>query len=58
MSDARKLLLEAALLDSPLATLGLHWRRLRGIVSPPMHYLPGVPVIAAPELEDTVPPAP
>ena len=59
MSDGRKLLLEAALLDSPLATLGLHWRRLCGIVSPPMHYLPGVPVVTAPELEDTnLPPAP
>ena len=45
MSDARKMLLEAGLLDSPLATVRLHWRRLRGLSAPPIHYLPGLPVV-------------
>ena len=44
-SDADKVVLEIALLDSPFATLRLHWRRLRSLVAPPMHYLPGVPVV-------------
>ncbi len=50
MSDRRKILLEVGLLDSPLATLRLHWRRLRGMAAPPMHYLPGVPVVKAEDL--------
>lgn len=44
MSDGRKMLLEAGLLDSPLATVRLNWRRLRSLAAPPVHYLPGVPV--------------
>ena len=40
----RKMLLEAGLLDSPLATVRLNWRRLRSLAAPPVHYLPGVPV--------------
>ena len=43
VSDARKLALEMLLLDSPLATLRLNWRRLRSIANPRIHYLPGVP---------------
>lgn len=49
MKDRRKMLLEIALLDSPFATLGSHWRRLRGIASPPSHYLPGLPVLTEAE---------
>ena len=51
MNDRRKMLLEAGLLDSPLATLRLHWRRLRGLAVPPMHYLPGLPVVDITALE-------
>lgn len=49
MPDRRKLLLEIGLLDSPLAALGSHWRRLQGIAAPPSHYLPGLPVLTEPE---------
>ena len=45
MSDRRKLLIEAGLLDSPLDTLRLNWRRLRGIAAPPTHYLPGLRIV-------------
>lgn len=54
MSDYRKILLEIGLLDSPLATLHLHWHRLRSIAATPSHYLPGVPVIKAGERAGSV----
>ena len=42
---ADKVVLEAALLDSPLASLRLHWRRLRRLAAPRSHGLPGVPPV-------------
>ena len=50
MSDRRKMLLEAGLLDSPLETVRLHWRRLRGLAAPPTHFLPGLRIVKAGDL--------
>lgn len=45
MSDWRKLMLEAGLLDSPLETVRLHAGRLRGLAAPPTHFLPGMRIV-------------
>ena len=45
ISDVRKIVLEASLLDSPWATVLLNGRRLYHMAAPRMHYLPGVPVV-------------
>lgn len=44
LSDCRKMILEVGLQDSALVILRSHWQRLRGIVAPPSHYLPGLPI--------------
>lgn len=43
MSDRRKLVFEAALLDSPLESLRWNIERLRGLVAPRSHALAGLP---------------
>ncbi|MFQ5957959.1 MAG: nucleotidyltransferase family protein [Alphaproteobacteria bacterium] len=43
MSDRRKLVLEAALLDSPIESLRWNVERLRGLIAPRTHALAGLP---------------
>lgn len=50
MPDSTKLALEFALYDSPLTAMRRNLRRLGGLVRPPLHLLPGLPL--APEEDD------
>lgn len=51
VSNSRKIILEASLLDSPLTAVVMNGRRLYYMAAPQTHFLPGVPVIDFKELK-------